>query len=173
MSHELVKGYGRCNTKLRGLFTFNGTAPVSDSPKIHYFWWIRHTPLDILEESEQHSWRTFKRGQNKQKKREREKLLTESLTDLQALIPLCLFVYTKKNKDTIQFHLTLWMELDLSSKRLLFLSLHIVHQMQCGMIFHHLFWLLLPPLLIQQLSRSAVCLGMVHVVFVRVRNKTS
>ncbi|KAG5577227.1 hypothetical protein H5410_057361 [Solanum commersonii] len=40
-------------SKLRGLFTFDA-APVSDSPKIHYFCRIQHAPLDIFEESEQH-----------------------------------------------------------------------------------------------------------------------
>uniref|UniRef100_A0A0V0HQJ3 Putative ovule protein n=1 Tax=Solanum chacoense TaxID=4108 RepID=A0A0V0HQJ3_SOLCH len=63
------------------------------------------------------------------------------------------------------------MELDLSSKFLLFLSFHTFHHIQCGMIFHHLFWLLLPRLLIQQLSIYVDCSGMVHNVSVRVRNK--
>lgn len=42
---------------------------------------------------------TFKRGtKKKKKKRGREKLLTGSLTDLQALIPIYLFVYTRRTK---------------------------------------------------------------------------
>ncbi|KAK4706507.1 hypothetical protein R3W88_033924 [Solanum pinnatisectum] len=40
--------------KLLGLFT-SDAAPVLDSPKIPYFWRIRHAPLDIFEKSEQHS----------------------------------------------------------------------------------------------------------------------
>lgn len=39
-----------------------------------------------------------------------------------------------------------------------------VHQMQAGIVLHHLFWLLLPPLLIQQLSKSAVCSGMIQLI---------
>ena len=60
----------------------------------------------------------------------------------------------QKSKDTIQFHLTLWMGLDLSSKHLAFLSLYTDHHIHEGINLHHLFWLLLPPLLIQQLRRS-------------------
>ncbi|KAG5619652.1 hypothetical protein H5410_004870 [Solanum commersonii] len=41
--------------------------------------------------------------------------------------------------------------------------------MQCGIILHHAFWLLLPPLLIQQLNKFAVCSGMVQFDFVRLR----
>uniref|UniRef100_A0A0V0INC7 Putative ovule protein n=1 Tax=Solanum chacoense TaxID=4108 RepID=A0A0V0INC7_SOLCH len=36
--------------------------------------------------------------------------------------------------------------------------------MQVGTVVHHLFWLLLPPLLIQQLSKSAVCSGMIQLI---------
>lgn len=31
--------------------------PVSDPPKVHYFWRIQHAPVGIFEESGQHSWR--------------------------------------------------------------------------------------------------------------------
>lgn len=61
------------------------------------------------------------------------------------------------------------MGLDLSSKFLLFLSFQTVHQIQCGIILHHAFQLLLPSLLIQQLIKFAVCSGMVQFVFVRPR----
>ncbi|KAG5599064.1 hypothetical protein H5410_030434 [Solanum commersonii] len=44
-------------------------SPVSDSSKIHYFWRIPHAPVDLFEESEQHSmpyrcglWRNILRG---------------------------------------------------------------------------------------------------------------
>jgi len=62
------------------------------------------------------------------------------------------------------------MDLILSSKHLPFLSFQIVHHMHEGIILHHFFWLLLPPRLIQQLIRSAVCSGIFHVVFVRLKN---
>ena len=76
----------------------------------------------------------------------------------------------QKYRDTMQFHLTLWMELDISSKFLLFLSFHTIHQMQCGIKFHQVFCLLLPPLLIQQLSKSVVCSGKVHFTSKKLRN---
>jgi len=59
----------------------------------------------------------------------------------------------------MQFSLTFWIELVIFSWHLRFLSLQIAHQTQVGTIDHHLFWVLLPPLLIQQLKRSAVCSG--------------
>lgn len=34
----------------------NAAAPVSDPPKVHYFWRIQHAPIGIFEESQQHSW---------------------------------------------------------------------------------------------------------------------
>ena len=46
------------------------------------------------------------------------------------------------------------MGLDLSTKHLALLSLHTDHHIHEGINLHHLFWLLLPPLLIQQLRRS-------------------
>ena len=61
-----------------------------------------------------------------------------------------------KSRDTIQCHLTLWMKLDLSSKHLPFLSFQTNHHTHDDISFHHLFWLLLPPLLIQQLNKSDV-----------------
>lgn len=64
-----------------------------------------------------------------------------------------------KYQDTIQFHLTFYMELNLSSKHLSFLSFQTVHRIHAGIILHHFFQFLLPPLLIQQLSKSAVCSG--------------
>lgn len=61
------------------------------------------------------------------------------------------------------------MKLDFSSNYLVFLSLQTVHWMHCANILHQFFWLLLPPLLIQRLNKSTVCLGMVHFVSVRLR----
>ena len=57
----------------------------------------------------------------------------------------------QKSRDTIQLHFTLWMELDLSSKHFPFLSFKTDHHTHDDTSFHHLFWLLLPPLLIQQI----------------------
>ena len=76
-----------------------------------------------------------------------------------------------KSRDTIQCHLTLWMKLDLSSKHLPFLSFQTDHHTHDGISFHHLFWLLLPPLLIQQLNKSDVCSGIVQFMLVMLRNK--
>lgn len=85
------------------------------------------------------------------------------------LLPLYNFLYTKK-KDTKQFHFTSLMGLILSSKHLPFVSFHTVHHMHNSIILHHFFRLLLPPFLIQELI-TAVCLGIVHSIFVRMRNR--
>uniref|UniRef100_A0A0V0H5L6 Putative ovule protein n=1 Tax=Solanum chacoense TaxID=4108 RepID=A0A0V0H5L6_SOLCH len=54
LKYRLIRKVGHgLESKLCGLFTFDAP-PVSDSPIIHYFWRIRHAPLDIIEVSEQH-----------------------------------------------------------------------------------------------------------------------
>lgn len=70
----------------------------------------------------------------------------------------------------MQLPLIFWMLLNLSSKFLPFLSLQIVHQIQCRIILHHFFCVLLPPLLIQQLNKYVVCSGIDHFVSVKLRN---
>ncbi|KAG5598929.1 hypothetical protein H5410_030299 [Solanum commersonii] len=44
---------GAVKPMLLGLYK-NVAAPVTDPLKIHYFWSIRHTPINIFEESEKH-----------------------------------------------------------------------------------------------------------------------
>lgn len=98
----------------------------------------------------------------------KERRITRSLKYMFNLIYT--FLFTPKKKGIIQFHFTFWMELNLSSKHLPFLSLHTVHHMHVGIAFHHFFWLLLPPLLIQLHRRSTVCSSIDQFVSVRIRN---
>lgn len=77
----------------------------------------------------------------------------------------------QKSRDTIQFHCTLCMALDLSSKHFPFLSFDIDRHIRDGINFHHLFWLLLPPLLIQQLKRSDVWSCIIQLVLVMLRKR--
>ena len=70
----------------------------------------------------------------------------------------------------MQFSFTFCIGLVLFSKHLLFLSFHTDHHMQEGTRLHHFFCFLLPPLLIQQVRRSAVCSGITHGFWMRLRN---
>ena len=71
----------------------------------------------------------------------------------------------------MQFSLTFCMEFDLFLWHLPFLSFHTDHHMQAGIILHHFFLVLLPPLLIQQLNRFAVCSGIVQLLSVSLKNR--
>lgn len=66
------------------------------------------------------------------------------------------------------FHLIFCLELSLPSKSFHFFQMF--HQMQAGSILHHIFWLLLPHLLIQQLKRSAVCSGIDQFILAKLMN---
>ena len=68
----------------------------------------------------------------------------------------------QKPKVVITFHLIFSIVHFFPTKILLFLSFQMLHQIQVGTVLHHLLWLLLPPLLTQQLSRSAVCSGIIQ-----------
>lgn len=77
----------------------------------------------------------------------------------------------QKPNEVITFHLIFSIVHSFPSKILWFLSFQIIHQIHAGIVFHHLFWLLLPLLLIQQLSRSAVCSGMIQLTLAIFVNK--
>ena len=87
-----------------------------------------------------------------------------SISSIQSCLP-------QKSTDIIKIHSTLCMELDLSSKHLSFISLHSNHYIHDGINLYHLFWLLLPPLLIQLLKRSDVRSGIVQLMHVILRNR--
>lgn len=63
------------------------------------------------------------------------------------------------------------MLLILSSKHLPFLSGDIVHHKQGGIMLHHFLWLLVSPLLVQQLNKSAVCSGINHFILALLKTR--
>lgn len=70
----------------------------------------------------------------------------------------------------IQFILTSWTDLYLSSKTLEFLSFHTVHHMHAGISLHHVFWLTESPVLFQDFSNSTVVAGIDHLSPTMLRN---